>query len=139
MTIEELFSIQTDSNKLRSKYLELAKLEDFNPYRSNIISDMPKGQSEKNFLEWYTEEKERIESEIDFYKKKLQEDRKKIDDYIEQASYPECDIIRFRVINNLSWEEIGDYTGYSRRYVSKIFWEYVNKYDQNDQDDRTKV
>lgn len=127
MTIEELFSIQTDSNKLRSLYLELAKHEDFNPYKSNVISDMPKGHSEKDFLEWYVEEKERIESEIDFYKKKLQEDRKKIDEYIEQASYPESDIIRFRVINNLSWEEIGDYTGYTGRQASNKFWKHIRK------------
>ena len=134
MTIEELFSIQTDSNKLRSLYLELAKHEDFNPYKSNVISDMPKGHCEKDFSEWYVEEKERIEAEIDFYKKKLQMDRKKIDDYIDQAPYPECDIIRYRVINNLSWEDIGDFVGYDRRHASKLFWKYVNKDAQNAQD-----
>ena len=138
MTVEELFSVQTDNNKLRSLYLELAKHEDFNPYKSQVISDMPKGCGVKNFSEWYAEEGDRIRREIKFYEKKIQEDRKKIDEYIDQAPYPECDIIRFRAINNLSWEEIGDYVGYSRRQASKKFWNYI-KNDRNDRDDRTEV
>lgn len=127
MTVEELFSIQRDNHKLRSLYLELARHEDFNPYKGNVITDMPKGGGGKNFSEWFAEEKERIQSEIDYYKRKLQEDRKKIDAYIKEAPYPECDIIRYRVVNNLSWEEIGDFVGYDRSQVCRKFWKYVKK------------
>ena len=138
MTVEELFSVQTDNNKLRSKQLELARHEDFNPYKSQAISDMPKGSGYKNFIETYEEKRDELQRQIDFLEKKIQEDRKKIDEYIDQAPYPECDIIRFRAINNLSWEEIGDYVGYSRRQASKKFWNYI-KNDRNDRDDRTEV
>ena len=138
MTVEELFSVQTDNNKLRSKQLELARHEDFNPYKSQVISDMPKGSGYKNFIETYEEKRDELQRQIDFLEKKIQEDRKKIDEYIDQAPYPECDIIRFRAINNLSWEEIGDYVGYSRRQTSKKFWNYINN-DRNDRDDRTEV
>lgn len=127
MTLEELFDVQKDDNKLRSLYMELARHEDFNPYKSNVITDMPKGCSGKNFLEWHAEEEERIRKEIDFYEKKIQEDRKMLDEYIGNAPYPECDIIRYRAINNLSWEEIGSFTGYSRFQVSRKFWEYVKR------------
>ena len=51
MTVEELLSVQTDNNKLRSLQLELARHEDFNPYKSQVISDMPKGSGYKNFIE----------------------------------------------------------------------------------------
>lgn len=139
MTVEELFSVQKDSNKIRSLYMELARHENFNPYKGNVISDMPKGNTCKNFSEWYVEEKERIKQEIDFYEKKLQEDRAMLDSYIEQAPYPECDIIRYRVINSLSWEEIGDLTGYDRRHVSKKFWQYLNKDAQNAQNARQEL
>ncbi len=127
MTVEELFSVQKDNNKLRSLYTELARHEDFNPYKGNIISDMPKGNSGKNFSEWFVEEKEKIEQEIDFYKRKLQKDRAMIDSYIEQAPYPERDIIRYRAINGLSWEEIGELVGYSRTQAYRKFWKYVKR------------
>ena len=130
MTVEELFSVQEDNHRLRSLYIELANHENFNPYKSNEISDMPKGGGGKNFLEWYTEEKERIESDIEFYKKKIQRDRKMLDEYIDNAPYPESDIIRYRVINNLGWEEIGDFIGYSRFQASRKFWDYVKSCSQ---------
>lgn len=125
MTLEVLFSVQTDNNKLRSLYIELANHEDFNPYKKNIVSDMPSSGVRKDFAEWYATEKERIESEIEFYKNKIQEDRKNVEAFIREAPHPECDIIRYRVINNLSWEEIGSLTGYSRRSVSNKFYNYI--------------
>ena len=130
MTVEELFSVQEDNHRLRSLYIELANHENFNPYKSNEISDMPKGGGGKSFLEWYAEEKERIENDIEFYKKKIQRDRKMLDEYIDKAPYPESDIIRYRVINNLGWEEIGDFIGYSRFQASRKFWDYVKSCSQ---------
>ena len=139
MTVEELFSVQEDNHRLRSLYIELANHENFNPYKSNEISDMPKGGGGKNFLEWYAEEKERIESDIEFYKKKIQRDRKMLDEYIDEAPYPERDIIRYKVINDLGWEEIGDFIGYSRRQTSRKFWEYIKKDVQNVQNVQSKI
>ena len=127
MTVEELFSLQADDNKLRSLYIELARHEDFNPYKGNIITDMPKGSGAKNFSEWYIEEEERIKSRIEYYKKKVQEDRAMIEEYIKEAPYPESDIIRYRAINNLSWEDIGGLIGYSRQQAAKKFWKYVKE------------
>ena len=138
MTVGELFSVQKDNNKLRSLYIELARHEDFNPYKGNVITDMPKGNGGKNFIDWYVEEGERIRGKIDFYKKKLQEDRDKVDAYIAQAPYPECDIIRYRVINDLSWDEIGDLVGYDRRQAARKFWAYI-KDARNAQNAHSKV
>lgn len=125
MTLKELFSVQADLNKLKSLSIELVNLEDFNPYRSNTISDMPKGGTGKDMMEWYVEEKERIENEIEFYNQKLQKDREKVEKFIESAPYPEKDIIRYRAMNNLSWEKTGGLVGYSRRNVSKRFYKYI--------------
>ena len=126
MTVDELFSVQRDMNELKSLYMELADHENFNPYKSNVISDMPKGGDGKDFAEWYAEEKQRIEDSIEYAKKKIQSDRGKVDKYIKDAPYPEQDIIRYRVINNLSWNEIGDLVGYNGRSVSRKFYDYVN-------------
>lgn len=127
MTVYELFAVQRDQNKLKSLYIELANHENFNPYKSNTISDIPKcGSRGENFEEWYAEEKERIMIDIEFYKQKIQKDRDMVDKYIKDAPYPECDIIRYRVINNMGWNEIGENIGYSRRSVARKFYDFVN-------------
>lgn len=125
MTVYELFAIQRDKNILKSLYLELEEHENFNPFKGNIISDMPKGGEGKRLEEWYAEEKERIQKRIDFYEKKIQEDRLLLDKYIANAPFPESDIIRYRVINNMSWEEIGAEMGYTGRHTSRRFYEYI--------------
>lgn len=125
MTLKELFSIQADMNKLKSLNLELANMEAFNPYRNNIITDMPRGGGGKDMSAWYVEEKDRLEREIDACKVKLQEDRKMVNEYIEAAPLPERDIIRYRVVNNMSWDDIGVTVGYSRRGASTKFYNYI--------------
>lgn len=127
MTFSELYSVRDDLNRIRSLKIELEHLEEFNPYRANIITDMPKGGGNgKNINDWYVEEKDRIEREMMFYQRKLRTDREEIEKYISEAPYPERDILRFRVINDLSWEEIGALIGYDRRSVSRKFRDYVN-------------
>lgn len=125
MTLYELYAVQRDMNKLKSLYLELAAHEDFNPYKGNIITDMPKGNTGRNFSEWYTEKHEELLRNIDFYRRKIQEDRRILDKFIEDAPYPECDIIRFRVVNDLSWNEIGEELLMDRSTVSKKFYKYI--------------
>lgn len=125
MTLYELFAVQRDINQLKSLYLELAAHENFNPYKNNIVTDMPKGGKGKNFLEWYTERQDDLLRDIDFYKIKIQKDRKIIDSFIEGAPYPECDIIRFRVINDLGWMEIGEALSMDRRTAARKFYDYI--------------
>lgn len=125
MTLYELQAVQRDMNKLKSLYIELADHENFNPYKSSTVSGMPKGNQGKNFNEWYTEEKERILRDIEFYKQKIQEDRKEIEKFIQKAPYPECDIIRYRTINNMSWDDIGAAVSYSRTQVTRKFYSYI--------------
>lgn len=125
MTLYELYAVQRDMNKLKSLYLELAAHENFNPYKGNVITDMPKGNTGENFSEWYTEKHEELLRDIDFYKRKIQEDRKIMDKFIKDAPYPECDIIRFRVVNDLSWNEIGEALLMDRSTVSKKFYKYI--------------
>lgn len=127
LTIHDLFAVQRDSNKLKSLYMELADLENFNPYKGNVISDMPKGNKGKNFSEWYTEEKDRIENDIEFYKKKLKDDRESVNAFIKAAPYPECEIIQYRVLNNLGWEQIGELLYINRRTASRKFYDYMKK------------
>ena len=139
MTLYELQAVQRENNKLKSLYIELANHENFNPYKGNVITGMPKGNQGKNFTEWYTEERERILDEIAFCKRMIQDKRKRIDEFIMEAPYPECDIIRFRIINNLSWDEISANVSYSRSQTRRKFYNYINtKKEQNEQNGRNK-
>jgi DNA-directed RNA polymerase specialized sigma24 family protein len=121
-----LFAVQRDQNKLKSLRLELTEHENFNPYKGGAVSGMPREHnSGKNYQEWYAAEKDRIERETAYYQEKIQEDRRRIEKFIQDAPYPECDIIRFRVINDLSWFEIGELVGYSRTQVMRRFYKYI--------------
>lgn len=122
MTISELFSVQQSMGELKSLYIELANHEQFNPYKGNVITDMPKGSNGKNFSEWYVEEKDRIEREIKYYKDKVQQDRKILNDFIDGLDYPDSEIVRYRAINNLSWTEIGELLNMDRRTASRKFY-----------------
>jgi hypothetical protein len=123
--IKELPNVQKNLNKLRSLYIELDRHEQFNPYKTNTITDMPKGSGgAMNFCEWYVEEKERIEIDIELYKNKIQEDRKAADSIIKQAPPLVSEIIQYRVINGLGWQEIGALMNMDRTTVSKKFYKY---------------
>lgn len=125
MTLSELFSVQTDNRKLKSLYMELDNNEDFNPCKKNIFTGIPRNKSYENFNDYYIKEKERINRQIDYYKDKIREDRRKVEKYIETAPQPERDIIRFRVINNLDWNEIGQLVNMDRRTASRKFYKYI--------------
>ena len=135
MTVKELFSVQEDLNKLKSLTLELARINDFNPYKGNIITDMPRGGEGKDFNLWYVTEKKRIEEDITFYREKLQRDRERVDEYIESLPHPENDIVRFRAINDLSWEQIGSLVGYSGRNASRMFYKIVKLSEMSNMSD----
>lgn len=125
MTLYELFSVQRDMGKLKSLYLELKDHEDFNPYKNHIVTGMPKGGKGRDFMEWYVEERDRLLSEIEIYKQRIQEDRKMLDEFIGHAPYPECDIIRFRAVNGMGWAEIGEALSMDRRTAARKFYDYI--------------
>lgn len=133
MTLEQLYSVQNDNAKIRSLYLELAQVEDFNPYKANKISDMPRGSGNGvNFADWWISEKKRIKDDIAFWQKKLQRDRKMVEDYIATSPHPEQEIIRYRVINNLGWGEIGEELHIDRRTASRKFYNYLNSFQEKE-------
>lgn len=130
MTEQELLVVQRDQNKLKSLYMELANYENFNPNKGMTISVVSKKENNNDLEDWYIEEKKRIEGEIAFYKKKIQLDRKMVEEFIASIPYPEAEIIRYRIINNLSWEEIGIAIHMDRRTASRKFYSYIARHSQ---------
>lgn len=127
MNGQELFAYRRALNKLRSLQIELADHENFNPFKSQSMDGMPHGSSSNDLNDWYLAEKDRLLSEIARCKRSVEVEKAKLDRIIADAPYPECDIIRFKVVNNMSWTDIGDRIGYSPRRVSQLFWKYIEK------------
>lgn len=126
MDAKELYTYQNDREKLRSLQIELARHESFNPYKGCEISDMPKGSGGgMSFAEWWTDEKLRLEEKIKECIAKVESDRERIETYIDDAPEPEQSIIRYRVINGMGWDEIGDTMYLNRRTVSRKFYNYI--------------
>ena len=129
MTMEELFRLPSDMDRLRSLQIELADHENFNPYKGNIMSDMPNGSPNgRSFAESYVEKKEELEKKIEIVMKKIQEDRKIIDAYIKTIPYPDSSIVRYKLVNNMSWNDIGASVGYTGRWTRERFWKIVKDF-----------
>ena len=78
-----------------------------------------------SFAEWWTDEKLRLEGKIKECIAKVESDRDRIEAYIDDAPEPEQSIIRYRVINGMGWDEIGDTMYLNRRTVSRKFYNYI--------------
>lgn len=128
MDVRELYTYQNDRERLWSLQLELARHESFNPYRGCEISDMPKGSGDgMSFAEWWTDEKMRLETKLRECIERMERDKRKIEAYIDASPEPEQSIIRYRVINGMGWDEIGDTMHMDRRTASRKFYEYVKR------------
>ena len=132
MTLEKLYAPVNMENKLKSLLLELAELEDFNPYKKNIITDEPPGGGNgKAYQEWYSEKKDDLEKKIESLRKQIAEKTVERDVFIDEAPSPEREIIRYRIVNNLRWEEIGELLSMERSTVNKRFWGYMRENLEN--------
>ena len=76
----------------------------------------------------------RIENDIKYYQEKIQRDRAEMESIIESLNFPDCDIVRFRVINGMNWENIGNLMGMDRRTASRKFFSAISKLAHNARD-----
>lgn len=128
MTAEELSQIYYINKEIKSLQLELAELRQRNFYKPNIITDMPRGGGKKDTNLEYVNDVIELEDLINYSLRKLQHQRKKIDDFLKSVNDDELRLImRLRAVNNMSWESIGEVIGKDRRTVSKKFYNYFQK------------
>lgn len=129
MTAEELSEIYYINKEIKSLQLELADLKQKNFYKHSIIRNMPRGGGEFRDpnLEYVNSVME-LEDMINYGLKKLQCQRKKINDFIESVGDPELRLImRLRAINNMNWDDIGKEVGMDRRTAARKFCGYFNR------------
>ena len=128
MTVEEINSIYYINKEIEHIQRELYNLKTKNFYKSNVLTGMPKGNSEHDIFSDYTEDIKTLEDMLHYSLKKLQTERKKMEEFLSSIEDVELRlIIRLRAINNMKWEEIGAQLGMSRTTVSRKFYKFFKK------------
>ena len=128
MTIEEINSIYYINKEIARLQEELYTLKNKNFFKSNNLTGMPKGNFEADVFVDYAEDVRTLESMLQYTLKKLQAERKKIEDFLNTVEDAELRlIIRLRAVNNMKWEEIGEELGVDRRTASRKFLNYFQK------------
>lgn len=127
-TAKELSGIYYINKEIKSLQLELAELKQKNFYKPNLISDMPRGGGAKEPNLEYVNDVLLLEDLINYSLRKLQHERKKIEDFLETVEDPELRLImRLRAVNNMKWEDIGNELGIERTTASKKFFRYFQE------------
>jgi hypothetical protein len=125
MTIENLSQINYIKREIKNLQLELEELNVRNLYKSNIISDMPRSSEIKDANVEYLSRKIMVEDLLNYNLRKLQDERRKIEEFLNAIEDAETRLIlRLRCINNMNWQEIGDELGMDRRTASRKFYKF---------------
>lgn len=130
MTFEEASQIYYINLEIKALRLELAKLkEERTYYKPNIITDLPRGGGGyKNAEDEYLAREQELEDMLNYSLRKLQYERRKIEEFLGTVKDAETRlIIRLRCVNNMKWEDIGDEIGADRRTVSRKFYNFFSK------------
>ena len=125
MTIEEINGTYYINKEIARIQDELYNLKNKNFYKGNTITGMPKGRSENDIFSDYAEDIRTLESMLQYSLKKLQLERKRVEEFLNTIKDPEMRlIIRLRAVNNMNWEEIGAELGMDRRTASRKFYNF---------------
>ena len=130
MTFDEVSQIYYINVEIKALRLELAKLkEERRYYKQNIISDMPRGGSGyANPEDEYLAREQELEDMINYSLRKLQYERRKIEEFLNTVDDAETRlIIRLRCVNNMKWEEIGEELNMARSTASRKFYKFFDK------------
>lgn len=127
MTFEEASQIYYINLEIKALQLELAKMEEErNYYKPMILSDMPRAGGEHiNPSDEYLVKRQEIEDMINYAMRKLQYERKKLEQFLNTVEDAEMRLIlRLRCVNNMKWEDIGEELHMARTTASRKFYNF---------------
>ena len=123
MTLEESKQIHYIIKEISVLQRELAELKMKNPYKQNIITDMPRGSSGSSDISDYASEVMGLEDMLNYSLRKLQRERRKFEQFLTTVEDSEMRLIlRLRCINNMGWFDIGEELNMDRRTASRKFY-----------------
>lgn len=122
MTLEESKQIHYIIKEISVLQRELAELKMKNPYKQNIITDMPRGGGSSDISDYASEVME-LEDMLNYSLRKLQRERRKFEQFLTTVEDSEMRLIlRLRCINNMGWFDIGEELNMDRRTASRKFY-----------------
>ena len=128
MTVEESRQIYYIIKEIEVIKKDLAELRMKNPYKENIITDMPRGGWNANDLSKYMSDIMGLEDMLNYALRKLQRERRKFEEFLDTVEDAEMRLIlRLRCINNMRWEDIGEEIGCERTTASKRFYKFFKE------------
>lgn len=128
LTLEESKQIHYIIKEIEVLKRELVELRMKNPYRENIITDMPRGGGGSDNLTAYTNDIMELEDMLNYALRKLQRERRKFEEFLNTVEDAEMRLIlRLRCVNNMYWEDIGREIGAERTTVSKRFYKFFRE------------
>ena len=128
MTIEESKQIHYIIKEIETIKRDLAELRMKNPYKENIITDMPRGGGNANDLSKYMSDIMDLEDMLNYALRKLQRERRKFEEFLETVDDSETRLIlRLRCINNMGWSDIGEELSMDRRTASRKFYKFFRE------------
>ena len=112
---KEIIQIQTDIKNLKEK----------NFYKKPSLSEWIKGSGGYNQVLLYLEQEEELNQELLYQLIRLQKKRKEIEQFLESVVDAEDRLIlRLRIINQMTWQEIANELNLDRTTVSKRFYNF---------------
>ena len=128
MTLEESKQIHYIIKEIGVLQKELAELRMKNPYKQNIVTDMPRGGRSCSDLSDYANEVMELEDMLNYSLRKLQRERKKFEQFLTTVDNSEMRLIlRLRCINNMGWFDIGTELNMDRRTASRKFYKFFKE------------
>lgn len=128
MTFEDLTSIHSINIEIKKIKEEIANLRQQNFYTPNFISDMPRGNKERDMLTEFVDRTKQLEDMLNYSLQKLQKKRLEIEEFINGIEDNETRLIaRLRCINNMEWMNIGAELGMDRRTASRKFYKCLER------------
>lgn len=133
ITLEEAERIYYINLEITSIQLDLARLRESRVYyKSNIITDMPRGGGEHgNPEDEYLEMEMELERMLKHALRKLQKEKVRMEAFLGSVTNAEMRLIlRLRCINNMTFADIGIRLGMDRRTVSRKFYAFFKSCPQ---------
>lgn len=125
MTVEESKQIYYIIKEIEVIKKDLAELRMKNPYKENIITDMPRGGGKNTDLTGYVSDIMELEDMLNYALRRLQRERRKFEEFLDTVEDAEMRLIlRLRCINNMRWEDIGAELHMDRRTASRKFYRF---------------
>lgn len=131
MTKEELSQIYYLNKEIKIWQKELERLECQSLLKGHQLTGMPTGGGSSDKVGDLAVKKVDIQLIIEGKLAEIQRLIMKLDVELKEIPFPECEIIKMRAINNMSWRQIGYELGVDKKTARSKYEKYIQIFDNS--------